>query len=53
MLSWSRQERWDMRRRRELHEQVAARFSLPAAGERMCRVYGAVTARARHLRLFQ
>ncbi|MGO8699034.1 MAG: glycosyltransferase [Limisphaerales bacterium] len=44
MSHWVRQERWDMARRRELHGKVAARFSLAAAGERMCRVYGAVMA---------
>ena len=47
MLNWSRRGRWSMARRRELHDKVAARFSLPAAGERMCRVYGAVMARGR------
>ena len=45
MLRWARQERWDMARRRELHNKVAARFSLTAAGERMCRVYDAVITR--------
>jgi glycosyltransferase involved in cell wall biosynthesis len=39
MLRWARQERWNLARRRELHEKVAARFSLAAAGGRMCRIY--------------
>jgi hypothetical protein len=42
MLRWARQERWDLARRRELHEKVAARFSLAAAGGRMCRIYAKV-----------
>lgn len=42
MLFRARQARWDMGRRRELHEKVAARFSLAAAGERMWRVYAKV-----------
>jgi glycosyltransferase involved in cell wall biosynthesis len=42
MLRWARQDRWDLARRRQLHEKVAARFSLAAAGERMCRIYANV-----------
>ena len=39
MLSRARQERWDLARRSQLHDKVAARFSLAAAGDRMCRIY--------------
>jgi glycosyltransferase involved in cell wall biosynthesis len=44
MLHWARQERWDLAHRRQLHEKVAARFSLAAAGERMRRIYERVAA---------
>lgn len=39
MVTWARKDRWAMPRRRELHEKVAARFSLRAAGERLCQLY--------------
>ncbi len=42
MLHWAGQERWSLARRRQLHEKVAARFSLQAAGERMCGIYAQV-----------
>jgi glycosyltransferase involved in cell wall biosynthesis len=42
MLCWAGRERWDMARRDQLHEKVAARFSLAAAGERMARIYAKV-----------
>jgi glycosyltransferase involved in cell wall biosynthesis len=42
MLRRARQERWNLERRRQLHEKAAARFSLAAAGVRMCRIYAKV-----------
>lgn len=39
MVLWARKERWPMERRRELHQKVAAKLSLRAAGERLCQLY--------------
>jgi glycosyltransferase involved in cell wall biosynthesis len=43
MLLRAGQPPWDLARRRQWHEKVAARFSLAAAGKRMSRIYADVT----------
>jgi glycosyltransferase involved in cell wall biosynthesis len=43
MLLWARQPRWDLERRRRLHEAVDNKLSLRAAGDKLCALYFEIT----------